>query len=61
MSVDPSDDLTFWYTNQYYLITGGGWKTRIGSFRIGEPSPGSSGPYIYYFPVVAKSGATSCY
>jgi hypothetical protein len=61
MSVDPSDDLTFWYTNQYYSITGGGWKTRIGSFRIGEPSPGSSGPYIYYFPMVAKSGATPCY
>ncbi len=61
MTVDPTDDLTFWYTNQYYSITGGGWKTRIGSFRIGDPSPGASGPYIYYFPVVAKSVATPCY
>lgn len=61
MTIDPTDDLTFWYVNQYYSITGGGWKTRIGSFRIGDPSSGSTGPYIYYFPVVAKSSATPCY
>jgi len=38
MSVDPADDCTFWYTNQYYSNpeTGaiGNWQTRIGSFKF---------------------------
>lgn len=31
MSVDPSDDCTFWYTNQY-ATAGGTWSTQIASF-----------------------------
>src|SRR5262249_45092163 len=31
MTVDP-DGCTFWYTNEYYIATGGDWQTRIGSF-----------------------------
>jgi hypothetical protein len=35
MSVDPSDDCTFWYTQQYYANNGTfDFKTRIGSFRM---------------------------
>jgi hypothetical protein len=38
MSVDPADDCTFWYVNQYYdsqtNATSGNWQTRIGSFRF---------------------------
>jgi hypothetical protein len=35
LSVDPVDDETFWYTNQYYLNTSyDQWKTRIASFKI---------------------------
>jgi hypothetical protein len=35
LSVDPSDDCTFWYTNQYLSANGSfNWKTRIGSFRL---------------------------
>lgn len=38
MSVDPSDDCTFWYTNQYYSSQtngdSGNWQTRIGSFKF---------------------------
>jgi hypothetical protein len=38
MSVDPSDDCTFWYTNEYYSSTANGtsgnWQTRIGSFKF---------------------------
>lgn len=38
MSVDPVDDCTFWYTNEYYssqaLGTSGDWQTRIGSFKF---------------------------
>src|SRR5438046_199671 len=33
MTVDPTDDCTFWYTNQYYPVTGGHvFHTRIGNF-----------------------------
>ncbi len=39
MSVDPSDDCTFWYTNQYIPSNGVfNWRTRIGSFRISDCS-----------------------
>jgi Dockerin type I domain len=35
MTVDPSDDATFWYTNEYLQTTGTNpWKTRIASFKI---------------------------
>lgn len=34
MSVDPTDDCTFWYTQEYYLATGSNWQTRIGSFKF---------------------------
>ena len=35
MSVDPADDCTFWYTQEYYDISyRKGWKTRIGAFRF---------------------------
>jgi len=35
MSVDPANDRTFWYTQQYYATTSGwGWQTRIGSFKF---------------------------
>jgi hypothetical protein len=38
MSVDPADDCTFWYTNEYYSSTANGtsgnWQTRIGSFKF---------------------------
>ena len=32
--VDPVDDCTFWYTNEYYATSGLNWKTRIGSFKF---------------------------
>ncbi len=35
MAVDPSDDCTFWYTQEYYKTTGSfAWTTRIGSFKF---------------------------
>jgi len=35
MSIDPTDDCTFWYTQEYYNTTGSvNWTTRIGSFRF---------------------------
>jgi hypothetical protein len=40
MSVDPTDDCTFWYTTEYYATTGQNWQTRIGSFKF--PSCGQT-------------------
>ncbi len=35
MRIDPSDDCTFWYVNEYLPISSSyGWYTRIGSFRL---------------------------
>jgi hypothetical protein len=34
MTVDPADDCTFWYTNEYYTANGGNWNTRVGNFRF---------------------------
>jgi hypothetical protein len=42
MSIDPTDDCTFWYTQEYIQTTGGApWRTRIGSFRIPSCSAAS--------------------
>ena len=45
MSVDPQDDCTFWYTNEYYSVTSAAaWQTRIGAFRFsgcGLPATGT--------------------
>lgn len=34
LSVDPVDDCTFWYTNQYLATNGKNWRTRIASFKF---------------------------
>ena len=34
MSVDPTDDCTFWYTQMYYSSNGGNWNTRLDSFKF---------------------------
>jgi hypothetical protein len=38
MTVDPTDDCTFWYVNEYYQTTepppDRKWQTRIGSFKL---------------------------
>ena len=35
MSIDPNDDLTFWYTQEYMPASGPfEWKTRISSFQL---------------------------
>lgn len=40
LSIDPSDDCTFWFTSEYYDASSTYWKTRIGTFAI----PGCSAP-----------------
>src|SRR6266496_3546618 len=39
MTVDPTDDCTFWYVKEYYTLAGqlsstAGWQTRIASFKL---------------------------
>ena len=35
MTVDPKDDCTFWYTQEYYVSTGRvNWATHIGAFKF---------------------------
>jgi hypothetical protein len=37
MCLDPADDATFWYTNQYYNTNATfGWKTKIGAFKFAD-------------------------
>src|SRR4249919_279673 len=45
LTLDPIDDCTFWYVNEYYTAAGqatstAGWQTRIASFRL----PGCGAP-----------------
>jgi hypothetical protein len=44
MNMDPSDDCTFWYVNEYYTAAGqasslAGWQTRIASFKFPDCRP----------------------
>jgi len=48
MTVDPIDDCTFWYTQQYQLTTGAyNWNTRIVSFQFPACQ---SGTYVSLYP-----------
>jgi hypothetical protein len=54
MNVDPEDDCTFWYVNEYYTADGqasstAGWQTRIASFKL----PGCE--VRTYLPLVKNS------
>ena len=56
LSVDPVDDCTFWYTNQYYSTTSSAsWRTRIGSFLVEECAGADTMPFLDGF----ESGDTS--
>ncbi len=44
MAVDPANDCTFWYTNEYYFVNSATtWRTRVGVFTmpecLGVPTP----------------------
>jgi hypothetical protein len=42
MQVDPNDDCTFWYVDQYQLVTLTGWSTNIASFDFNSCGGGVS-------------------
>jgi hypothetical protein len=41
LSIDPADDCTFWYTDQYYGVDGNSWQTRTGTFKLSECQTGT--------------------
>ena len=42
MTIDPRDDCTFWYTQEYMQATGSfNWRTRIGAFKFNACSGGN--------------------
>lgn len=52
MTIDPVDDCTFWYTNEYLKTSGTfNWSTRIGSFKFPGCTAGPS------YTVTASAGA----
>ncbi len=69
LTIDPVDDTTFWYTNEYYPAGESlDWRTRIGTFRVNANQPlvnvsakselihGAAGPFDIDLPLYA--GAT---
>ncbi len=75
MSVDPSDDCTFWYINEYYDSAASGasgnWHTRIASFKYPTcgavvthtvtPSVTGSGTIAPNTPQTVNDGATTAF
>jgi hypothetical protein len=56
MSVDPSDDCTFFYTNEYIPANGSfNWKTRVGSFKL----PGCGAAAANDFSISASPASVS--
>ncbi|HKQ06744.1 MAG TPA: C25 family cysteine peptidase [Blastocatellia bacterium] len=42
LSIDPSDNCTFWHANEYYSATStSSWKTRVGAFKFPTCSGGT--------------------
>lgn len=55
LSIDPTDDCTFWYTTEYVPRTGGHWSTRIASFSF----PSCQGSYTLTASEVGQGTVTS--
>jgi len=54
MSIDPVDDCTFWYTQEYYAENSSfDFKTRIGAFRF----PSCTGPSVVLEGTVTSGGS----
>jgi uncharacterized repeat protein (TIGR01451 family) len=59
MTVDPVDDCTFWYTNEYYPagFTQFNWRTRIGNFRF----PSCTSPSVAHVTVAKVADEPSVF
>jgi len=57
MTVDPADDCTFWYTQEYSNTTGSfAWSTRIANFKLPGCGGGGGGPAVSLTPTLLKWG-----
>jgi hypothetical protein len=55
MQIDPTDDCTFWYANEYIPANGTfNWKTRIASFKL----PGCGASAIDDFSIAANPASS---
>lgn len=56
LAVDPLDDCTFWYTNEYLAVTSDhSWQTRIGAFRLPGCGSDSTPPSVVSFAPTTAS------
>lgn len=56
LTIDPTDDLTFWFTGEYF--GGGLWRTRVASFKITEEFNNDVGVVSIDAPANGNLGAT---
>jgi hypothetical protein len=57
MSVDPVDDCTFWYTQEYMKTNGSfNWNTRIANFKFANCGGQGGGPAVTLVPTSLKWG-----
>jgi hypothetical protein len=64
MTVDPSDDMTLWYTGEYYSTTTSfNWRTRIASFQLtgGSQPPDFSLSISPASQQIGRNGGTLTY
>ncbi len=55
LAVDPVDDVTFWFVNEYLQTTSSAdWKTRIGSFKFTGSAPA---PRAWLYGTVTDAGS----
>jgi hypothetical protein len=61
LTIDPVDDCTFWYTNEYYPSgsTSFNWRTRIGNFKFPGCSIGTPTPTVTGTPPTATPTSTA--
>src|SRR5205814_9326971 len=59
MTVDPVDDCTFWYVNEYIPTTSAaGWQLRIGSFKFGSCGANTATPTVTGTPPTVTRTST---
>ncbi len=56
LTIDPTDDLTFWYTGEYF--GSGLWRTRVASFKINEEFTNDVGVAALITPQNGDLGTT---
>jgi subtilisin-like proprotein convertase family protein len=64
MNIDPNDDCTFWYTQEYMGASGSfNWRTRVGSFKFPTCGAGGNDFSITVIPAsqTVAAGASTTY